>query len=119
MFFYLQTEPNLYTVGFYDNNNKWRPDTDHPTREEAADRTAYLNGEMITKRHLPELIKAYARENGSEGTAIYRDIIIDLLRHATKTLSLSAREAIFNITTSAEEQFMEELSDALEGGSNT
>lgn len=43
MYVYLQTEPNLFTVGFF-QPGKWEPDSDHPTREEAADRVAYLNG---------------------------------------------------------------------------
>lgn len=41
---YLQSEPGLFTVGFYDPTGKWHPDSDHDTREAAAARVAYLNG---------------------------------------------------------------------------
>ncbi len=34
----------LFTAGFYDPDGKWHTDSDHDTREEAADRVAYLNG---------------------------------------------------------------------------
>ena len=38
---------SLWTVGFYDNNSKWNPESDHGTKEEAAKRVAYLNGSVI------------------------------------------------------------------------
>ena len=41
---YIQSEPTLWTVGFYDPSGKWHPDTDHGTPEEAAERVHYLNG---------------------------------------------------------------------------
>ncbi len=41
---YLKSEPNLYTVGFFDPNGKWNTDSDHETKEEAAKRVSYLNG---------------------------------------------------------------------------
>lgn len=44
MYVYQKTESCLYTVGFYDPNGKWIPETDHATREEAAERVAFLNG---------------------------------------------------------------------------
>ena len=47
MYVYIQSEtsPDLFTVGFYHpDDNKWEPDSDHPTRDEAAGRVAYLNG---------------------------------------------------------------------------
>lgn len=34
----------LFTVGYYDPNGKWIPESDHDTSEEAAKRTAWLNG---------------------------------------------------------------------------
>ncbi|WP_198343916.1 hypothetical protein [Burkholderia ubonensis] len=33
-----------YTVGFYDPEGEWHPESDHADREEAAKRVAYLNG---------------------------------------------------------------------------
>ncbi|MBO1005630.1 hypothetical protein [Pseudogracilibacillus auburnensis] len=42
---YLQSEPGLYTVGFYKPDGKWEPESDHASREEAAERVHYLNGQ--------------------------------------------------------------------------
>ena len=44
MYVYIQSEPQLWTVGFYDSHGKWHPDTDHDTPEQAAKRLHYLNG---------------------------------------------------------------------------
>lgn len=41
---YLQSEPGLFTVGYYDPKGKWHADSDHDTREAAAARVHYLNG---------------------------------------------------------------------------
>jgi len=44
MYVYKQSEPGLWTVGFYDPNGKWIPESDHESPELAASRVAYLNG---------------------------------------------------------------------------
>lgn len=44
MWVYRRTEPQLYTVGFYDPQGVWCPESDHDTREQAADRVHWLNG---------------------------------------------------------------------------
>jgi hypothetical protein len=44
---YIQSEPGLYTVGHYDPQGRWHPDSDHNSRGEAGDRAAYLNGNPI------------------------------------------------------------------------
>lgn len=44
MWVYLKTEPRLWTVGFYDPNGIWQSDSDHDTKEGAANRCAFLNG---------------------------------------------------------------------------
>ncbi len=41
---YIESEPNLFTVGFYKPDGQWEPDSDHATRSEAAVRVNYLNG---------------------------------------------------------------------------
>jgi hypothetical protein len=41
---YVQSEPGLLTVGFYDPNGKWHSDSDHDSRESAAARVQTLNG---------------------------------------------------------------------------
>jgi len=44
MYVYILSEPGLWTVGFYDPSGKWHADSDHTSREEAAERVHYLNG---------------------------------------------------------------------------
>lgn len=44
MYVYIQSEPGLYTVGFFGPEGKWHPDSDHDNREDAARRVHYLNG---------------------------------------------------------------------------
>jgi hypothetical protein len=46
MYCYKQTgtDPNLWTVGFYDPCSEWHPESDHTSWEAAADRVAWLNG---------------------------------------------------------------------------
>lgn len=44
MYVYIQSEPNLFTVGFYKPDGKWEPESDHTTADEAARRVHYLNG---------------------------------------------------------------------------
>ncbi|GAC1611119.1 MAG: hypothetical protein NVS3B3_21540 [Aquirhabdus sp.] len=41
---YIQSEPNLYTVGFYDPSGNWWPDSDFSSKEDARKRVHYLNG---------------------------------------------------------------------------
>lgn len=41
---YIQSEPNLFTVGFYAPNKEWHTDSDWGNREEASKRVHYLNG---------------------------------------------------------------------------
>ena len=44
MYVYIRSEPGLWTVGFYDPQGKWHPDSDHSNSEEAAKRCHWLNG---------------------------------------------------------------------------
>lgn len=44
MYVYIQSEPHLWTVGFFDPSGRWHTDTDHDSRDAAAARVAYLNG---------------------------------------------------------------------------
>jgi hypothetical protein len=46
MYTYLRSEPNLFTVGFYDPSGKWHSESDCGSREEAANRVAFLNGSL-------------------------------------------------------------------------
>lgn len=45
MYVYIRSEPNLWTVGFYNpDDGKWNPESDHPSSEQAAQRIHWLNG---------------------------------------------------------------------------
>jgi hypothetical protein len=44
MYVYIQSEPALWTVGFYGPDGKFEPESDHDSTKEAAGRVAYLNG---------------------------------------------------------------------------
>ena len=41
---YLQSEPGLWTVGFYEPNGTWLAESDWDKRAAAAERAHYLNG---------------------------------------------------------------------------
>jgi hypothetical protein len=41
---YVQSEPGLWTVGFYRPDGRWESESDHNSRTDAADRVAWLNG---------------------------------------------------------------------------
>lgn len=55
---YVQSEPNLWTVGFYDPNGTWNTDSDHDIQEEAAKRVAYLNGASAVNKTLDEALNS-------------------------------------------------------------
>lgn len=44
MYVYIQSEPSLWTVGFYRPDGTWVAESDHATSEAAAARVAWLNG---------------------------------------------------------------------------
>lgn len=44
MYIYIQSEAKLWTVGFYDPDGEWQPESDWPTAEKAAMQVAWLNG---------------------------------------------------------------------------
>ncbi len=70
---YIKSEPQLWTVGFYDPKGEWHPDSDHDNREEAADRVAYLNGGMANWKcdHNCELKRSLSEALNS-GDGVYR-----------------------------------------------
>lgn len=43
-YFYIETQPGLFTVGTESRNGEFLPDSDHSIREEAAQRVHELNG---------------------------------------------------------------------------
>jgi hypothetical protein len=44
MYVYIRSESDLYTVGWFDAQGKWHPESDHSLKEDAAKRVAWLNG---------------------------------------------------------------------------
>lgn len=47
---YQQSEPGLWTVGFYDPSGTWHPESDHHDPDEAAQRVHWLNGGQVTEQ---------------------------------------------------------------------
>ena len=41
---YIDSEPGLWTTGFYDPDGNWHPDRDFTNPNDAAERVHYLNG---------------------------------------------------------------------------
>ena len=50
MYVYEKSEPNLWTVGFYNPEGKWVSESDHDSPEEAAKRVNYLNGKRVPQK---------------------------------------------------------------------
>ena len=44
MYVYKQTEPGLFTVGYYAPDGTWEPESDHENIVDASKRVAFLNG---------------------------------------------------------------------------
>jgi hypothetical protein len=44
MWVYRRTEQNLWTVGYFSPQKEWVTDSDHSSREQAAQRVHWLNG---------------------------------------------------------------------------
>lgn len=44
MYVYWQSEPGLWTVGYYSPDGERHPESDHASPAEAAERVHYLNG---------------------------------------------------------------------------
>lgn len=44
LWLYRSSEPGLWTVGHYDANGRWQPESDHNSAERAARRVHWLNG---------------------------------------------------------------------------
>lgn len=44
MYVYIEPESGLWTVGFFDPDGKWIPESDHDNKEDAARQVHFLNG---------------------------------------------------------------------------
>lgn len=55
---YMQTESQLWTVGFYTPDGTWMPESDHGTPGDAAKRVAWLNGGYSRNPSLEEALNS-------------------------------------------------------------
>lgn len=47
---YIESEPGLWTVGFYKPDGTFEPESDHQIKEDAGIRVNFLNGGAVTPR---------------------------------------------------------------------
>ena len=47
---YIRSEPQLWTVGFYTPDGAWETESNHDSKEEAAERVHWLNGGKASKK---------------------------------------------------------------------
>lgn len=66
MYVYVRSEPQLWTVGFYAPDGKWKPESDHNDQEEAAKRVAWLNGSCPNESLsiIEEVVELLEEEDG-------------------------------------------------------
>lgn len=75
---YIQTEAELWTVGFYGPNEKFEPESDHGCPEEAAARVRWLNGARddaaiaVELRRLAESFSAQERRENVRADRLLR-----------------------------------------------
>jgi hypothetical protein len=63
MWVYINSEPGLWTVGFYSPDGKWNPESDWGMPDKAADRVHYLNGNNDTRIEHLESVLQLAQES--------------------------------------------------------
>ena len=56
MWVYIKSEPQLWTVGFYSPDGMWHPESDYRWPQDAAERVAFLNGQIKTQNQCKETI---------------------------------------------------------------
>ncbi|MCF2522339.1 hypothetical protein [Bradyrhizobium sp. G127] len=83
---YVRSEASLWTVGFYDPDGHWQPESDHPTANDADRRVHYLNGGTNA-----DLVKALEEIRDMPCSHVNDS---ESLRHTIKTLRYIATNAI-------------------------
>jgi hypothetical protein len=114
MYVYIQsdTNPDLYTVGFYDPNGNWQPESDHRSARNAAEQVAWLNGYHNESSDLPDL-EQYCRDFITEKLPQYEDQEIyacDLGNEITQEINING-SATFS-TKKAREYLLHWYSEA-------
>lgn len=61
---YINSEPDLYTVGFYDPSGNWEPESDYQDKEKAANRVAFLNGDRAQAARYLAIVETISQEPG-------------------------------------------------------
>jgi hypothetical protein len=63
---YIKTEPQLWTVGFYDPKGEWHSESDYPNPDQAASRVAWLNGgkQELSDNHPYTILNSYGAQQG-------------------------------------------------------
>lgn len=56
MYIYIKSEPQLWTVGFYNPEGKFEPESDHSSTDEAAARVSFLNGNKKDTKNSLEIL---------------------------------------------------------------
>jgi len=54
MYVYISSEPGLWTVGFYQPDGKFVPESDHPSIVTACSRVSFLNGNNYEEHDNPK-----------------------------------------------------------------
>lgn len=74
---YIKTEARLYTVGFYDPEGKWHPESDYNTADEAVERIRYLMGgntrPAAARIELQRLMQKHTKCRGKNVTTRWKD----------------------------------------------
>lgn len=73
---YIKSEPQLWTVGFYRPDGKWQSESDHESKEQAAERVALLNGAGILQ-YIERIIERLSlKQQAMKTNAVYDNELI-------------------------------------------
>ena len=95
MYVYIKSEKELWTVGFYDNYNKWQPESDHADPKMAAERVHWLNGgklQRAKKEDSFEVREIQVILNSMEKKDELASIRVNLVDKSTKWLGVNHKQ---------------------------
>ena len=76
---YIQSEPKLYTVGFFAPDETWHTDSDWSFKEDAAKRVSFLNGCNLSYEGKMQEIRDHCINCDADERAIQPHEILDML----------------------------------------